>query len=93
MPTMRAVVVDPAQADHLTLREVSTPVPAPNQALVRVATFSLNLGEVRGALTAPQAGAQPGWDLAGTVEQAAADGSGPRVGMRVVGWLPSGAAI
>ena len=91
MLTMRAVVVDPTQADRLTLQEVPVPALAPNEALVRVATFSLNLGEVRGALTAPQAGARPGWDLAGTIEQAAADGSGPAVGTRVVGWLPSGA--
>jgi len=91
MPTMRAAVVDPALANRLALGEVPIPTPTPNQALVRVAAFSLNLGEVRGALLSPQVGARPGWDLAGTVEQAAADGSGPRVGMRVVGWVPSGA--
>jgi NADPH:quinone reductase-like Zn-dependent oxidoreductase len=33
-------------------------------------------------------GWRPGWDIAGTVEQAAADGSGPKVGERVVGLLP-----
>jgi NADPH2:quinone reductase len=37
------------------------------------------------------AGGRPGWDLAGTVEQAAADGSGPPRGARVVGILDSGA--
>src|SRR2546425_4316204 len=37
------------------------------------------------------AGWRPGWDLAGEVERAAADGSGPRVGARVVGLLPEGA--
>jgi NADPH:quinone reductase-like Zn-dependent oxidoreductase len=37
------------------------------------------------------AGWRPGWDLAGTVERAAADGSGPKVGARVVGFLPEGA--
>jgi NADPH:quinone reductase-like Zn-dependent oxidoreductase len=36
-------------------------------------------------------GFRPGWDLAGTVERAAADGSGPQEGSRVVGFLPSGA--
>src|SRR5215211_3592209 len=40
---------------------------------------------------ASEAGFRPGWDLAGTVERAAADGSGPQEGARVVGFLPSGA--
>ncbi len=87
---MRAVVVDPAEPNRLTLQEVAPPSPTPTQAVVRVASISLNLGEVRGAMTAA-AGARPGWDLAGTVEQAAADGSGPAAGMRVVGLVSSGA--
>jgi NADPH:quinone reductase-like Zn-dependent oxidoreductase len=37
------------------------------------------------------AGWRPGWDLAGEVERAAADGSGPRAGARVVGLLSEGA--
>ena len=36
-------------------------------------------------------GWRPGWDFAGVVEAAAADGSGPKPGTRVVGILPSGA--
>jgi len=84
---MKAVVVDPTALARLALKEVAEPVPNPAEALVRVAAISLNLGEVRRAQTV-EAGWQPGWDLAGTVEQAAADGSGPGAGTRVVGFVP-----
>src|SRR3990172_5874301 len=90
-PKMRAVVVDAAHADRLTLQEVAPPSPGPAQALVRVAAFSLNLGEVRGSMSAAS-GARPGWDLAGTVESAAADGSGPAVGTLVVGLMTNSGA-
>jgi NADPH:quinone reductase len=88
---IRAVVVDPESAGRLEIREVEGPEPAPSEALVRVAAVSLNRGEVRRAMTSDGAGARPGWDLAGTVERAAADGSGPPEGARVVGMLNSGA--
>lgn len=88
--TIRAVVVDVDAPGKLVLRDVAAPAPQPNEARVRVAAFSLNRGEVRRSLTATEGGGRPGWDLAGTVETAA-DGSGPAVGTRVVGFLPSGA--
>ena len=87
---MRAVVVDPASEGRLSVAEVEEPEPAPSEALVRVAAVSLNRGEVRRA-EAAEPGFRPGWDLAGTVERPAADGSGPGEGTRVVGFLPSGA--
>ena len=89
--TMRAVVVEPGSPNRLGFREVETPSPAPSECLVRVAAISLNRGEVRRAQTSSEAGFRPGWDLAGTVERAAADGSGPPEGSRVVGMLESGA--
>jgi len=55
-----------------------------------VVAISLNRGEVRRAQEA-EPGFNPGWDLAGTVERPAADGTGPQAGARVVGFLPSGA--
>ncbi len=89
MTTIRALIVDHNAPGHLALREVDAPSPAPSQALVRVAAVSLNPGEVR-ELAQADTGYRPGWDLAGTVELAAADGSGPPVGARVVGILNSG---
>src|SRR5438067_877102 len=87
---MRAVVVDPGAPGRLVLRDVEPPAPGRLEALVRVAALSLNRGELRRAASA-EAGWRPGWDLAGTVEQVAADGSGPPVGSRVVGLLNPGA--
>jgi len=86
----RAVVVDPEAPGRLVVRAVAEPVPDRGEAVVRVRAISLNRGEVRRASMAV-AGWRPGWDLAGEVERAAADGSGPRVGARVVGLLPEGA--
>ena len=90
MVPMRAVVVDPDAEGGLSVAEVDEPEPTASEALVRVAAVSLNRGEVRRA-EGSEPGFRPGWDLAGTVEQAAADGSGPQEGSRVVGFLPSGA--
>ena len=90
MDHIRAVVVDPNIQGRLTLKQVAAPSPIPAEALVRVSAISLNLGEVRRSLTA-DAGWRPGWDLAGVVEKTTADGSGPKVGARVVGFVPSGA--
>ena len=90
MSTIRAVVVTPNAPARLALGEVDSPTPAQSEALVQVAAFSLNRGEVKRAQSA-DAGAPIGWDLAGTVTQAALDSSGPPVGTRVVGFLPNGA--
>lgn len=82
---MRALVVDHTATAHLSLAEVADPDPAPGEALVRVEAVSLNFGEVKGT-TGPDVptGTVIGWDAAGVVVQAAADGSGPAVGTPVV---------
>jgi NADPH:quinone reductase len=91
MNTMRAVVVDPDVQGRLALHEVESPSPTPAEALIRISAISLNLGEVRTALLRAEAGWRPGWELAGVVEQAAVDGSGPSVGTRVFGMIGFGA--
>src|ERR1700726_149220 len=91
MANIQAVDVDPNAPEHLTLREVAYPDAESSEALVRVEAISLNLGEVRSSQSARE-GYRPGWDLAGVVEQAAANGSGPRKGARVVGLLSSSGA-
>lgn len=70
--------------------EVADPSPTFGEAVVGVHAFSLNRGECKRLATmAP--GTVTGWDLAGEVVQAAADGTGPGVGARVVGLVVSGA--
>jgi len=86
----RAVVVDPAAPGRLVIQSVPGPAPDRGEAVVRVRAISLNRGEVRRSGMAA-AGWRPGWDLAGQVDKAAADGSGPKVGARVVGLLGEGA--
>src|SRR5579859_6431869 len=90
MSTVHAVLVDPKVPGRLALRPVEQPQARSAEAIIRVGAISLNRGEINRALGA-DAGWRPGWDLAGVVEQAAADGSGPQRGARVVGFLPSGA--
>ena len=66
------------------LGEAPEPPTAPDEALIQVETFSINRGETF-LLERPRRGWRPGRDLCGRVIRAAADGSGPAVGERVVG--------
>jgi NADPH:quinone reductase-like Zn-dependent oxidoreductase len=86
---MRAIVAS-ATPPHFEFSEVPDPEPLPHQALVEVKALSLNRGEIR-RLASLEPGTVTGWDLAGVVIAAAADGSGPPAGARVVGLMNPGA--
>jgi len=87
---MRAVVYDPDRPSNLRFADVDEPVVGPSEVLIDVAAFALNFGELRWIDRMRQPGEVPGWDAAGVVTQAAADGSGPPVGSRVVGFNGAG---
>lgn len=83
--SVRALVVDPAAPAAVRLGEVADPVPGPGQVLVDVSHASLNYGDLNDARSGRvPAGAVLGSDAAGVVVRAAADGTGPVAGTRVV---------
>ena len=83
---MKALVNTPQGAAPVELREAAEPSPAPHEALIAVHAFSLNRGELTLMRIRPE-GWQPGQDVSGVVLKAAADGSGPKEGARVVGLM------
>jgi NADPH:quinone reductase-like Zn-dependent oxidoreductase len=94
---MLALVNTPNGAAPVELRDLPEPAPAANEAIVEVHAFALNRGELRLMQTRPE-GWRPGQDISGVVLRAAADGAGPKAGMRVValtdnaGWAERAAA-
>ena len=85
---MKALVPD-ATADCLVVfDEVEEPSPDADEAVIQVAAFSINRGETF-VLEQRPVDWRPGKDVAGVVVRAAADGSGPPQGSRVVAHPPS----
>ena len=81
---MLSYVTDPGSPGGLALRSVPDPRPAANEAVVGVAGYSLNRGELALLEQRPE-GWTPGQDIAGVVLAGAPDGSGPPIGARVFG--------
>jgi NADPH2:quinone reductase len=86
---VRALVADRSAPSGVSLREAPDPEPGPAEVLIEVRAVSLNRGEVR-RLPARDEGTIPGWDVAGVVRRAAADGSGPAESTRVVALADEG---
>jgi len=81
---MLGYITDSAAPNGLDRRDLPEPEPTPHQAVIEVAAYAINRGEL--ALLSRRAdGWTPGQDLAGVVVAAAADGTGPSAGTRVVG--------
>jgi NADPH:quinone reductase-like Zn-dependent oxidoreductase len=85
---MRSLVSTPSGPGPAEVQEVDEPVPGAGEALVEVRAASINRGELR--LLPNRPGWRPGQDVAGVVIEAAADGSGPPVGSRVVAAVDGG---
>ncbi|MCP2335439.1 zinc-binding dehydrogenase [Actinomadura rupiterrae] len=71
----------------VVLGDRAEPEPRPDEVVVEVEAFSVNRGEI--FKLEAGTGWLPGKDVAGRVVRAAADGSGPREGARVVGHPPA----
>ena len=87
---MLALTASAHVGSRVALTEVPEPRPSAGEALVAVRSFSLNRGELV-RLENLEPGTLTGWDVAGTVLEPAADGSGPPAGTRVVGMVFPGA--
>ena len=80
---MLALAISSDSPNRLKLTRIDEPNCNANEALVAVHATSLNRGELRLLGIRPD-GWIPGQDIVGIVERAAADGSGPAAGARVV---------
>ena len=85
--TITAVVAETDGSGIVTRVQITLREPFSNEAVVKVSAFSVNRGECRRAQRSTEA-VQIGWDFVGKVERAAADGSGPAVSTRVIGFSP-----
>jgi NADPH:quinone reductase-like Zn-dependent oxidoreductase len=86
---MLGYITDPSAPGGLHRRDLAEPEPGPHEAVIEVAAYAVNRGELR-LLSQRADGWTPGQDLAGVVVAAAVDGTGPAAGTRVVGLADQG---
>ncbi|MQA83409.1 MAG: zinc-binding dehydrogenase [Streptosporangiales bacterium] len=82
-------ITDPSAEGGLARRDLPEPEPQEHDVVVEVAAYAVNRGELALLQGRPD-GWMPGQDVAGTVTRAAADGTGPAAGARVVGVADGG---
>ena len=92
---MHAVTItEPGGPEQLTWQEVPTPVPAPDEVLVRVAAAGINRADLlqRQGHYPPPAGAPdwPGLEVSGVIEEIGAEVAGWQVGQRVTALVDGG---
>jgi NADPH2:quinone reductase len=86
---MLGYLTDPSAAGGLAVRDLPEPQPGAHDVVIEVAAYAINRGELS-LLTRRPDGWTPGQDVAGVVRAAAADGTGPAAGTRVVGLADQG---
>lgn len=89
MRRVKAIVTTGEGPTGVRLAEAEEPHPAADEALIAVEAFSVNRGESF-QIEGRAAGFRPGKDVAGVVLEAAPDGTGPGIGVRVVAHAPGG---
>jgi NADPH:quinone reductase len=87
---VQAIVIDPQSPQRLGFLTAEPPTPRATEVLISVKAISVNRGEVVYRVQG-EPGTRLGWDVAGVVQEPAAEGPGPARGTRVVGLLRSGA--
>jgi NADPH:quinone reductase len=86
---MLGYLTDPSAAGGLAVRDLPEPQRGTHDVVVEVAAYAINRGELSLLAQRPD-GWTPGQDVAGVVHAAAADGTGPAAGTRVVGLADQG---